>query len=408
MVKLIAINKKRRSYAVFVGSNHMKKFFGILLSAVMCTAVLTAFVGCSDKGSKNETTTKVGAVYEIEKDEDDNEYAVLKQYTISDTDAAKVAKNNYSDIMVDLEINEYTVNEGTDQAKTYPVKEIAASALANQPVIRSVKFGSNVETFGAACLAGCINLKSLTVPFVGKTVNAVNDGKVLGFLFGTASVDGATAVTMNYNATGTKTFYIPNALKEVTVTGTELSDYAFYGLPVEKINAENVKTIGRYAFYGMTNLTSYAISAGVTAIGDYAFAKCPNLSVVGFAAATSLKTIGAHAFDGCDILGYGKNNAVTLPASLETLGEKAFYNCTELTAVDLSASKVTTINDYTFYGCKKLASVKLKANTTIKLGVFVGCDVITEAFRNGEEDEVIENIGSATYTGEAFEISIEA
>lgn len=353
----------------------MKKFFSMMIAAVLCLSVAMAVVGCSEDKSASKTPTSVGAVYEIKKGDDNTEYAVLKQYTISDEAAAKVAKNNYQDLMVDL-VGENKINVYVDGDKTYPVKEIAASAFANQLVIRSIEFGENVTTFGAACLSGCVNLEKLTVPFVGKSVDAVNDGKVLGYLFGTASVDGATSVTMSYNASGSKSFSIPDSLKEVTVTGTVLSEYAFYGLSLSKVNVENVQSIPNYAFYGMNEIVSYKIPAGVTSIGDYAFASCANLTKIDFTAAAALTTIGDHAFDGCSMLGYGKNNPVVFPASLTSLGEKAFYKCTELVAVDFSASGVTTINEYTFYGCAKLATATLKDGMEVKTGAFEGCDLL--------------------------------
>ena len=371
----------------------MKKILSVALCFVLCMALMLAFVGCSNNNSSNDSDAQTRVVYSVEKDDDGNEYAVVDKYALSEADAKKVSNNDYADIMADLEINEYTDENG----KKYPVKEIAASAFANQLTIKSIKFGANVETFGSACLAGCANLESLTVPFVGNKADAVNDGKLLGYLFGTASSDGTTYITMNYNATGSKSYYIPNALKTVTVTGDKVPAYAFYGLNLTTVNLTgNVEAIGDYAFYGMNKLTAYTVPASVTSIGNYAFANCSNLAKIDFSQVTGLKTVGDHAFENCGLLGYGKTNTVTFPASVETLGARAFYNCTELTSVDLSASAVTTLKEYTFYGCSKLASVKLKANTALSLGTFASCKAL--------KTENVENYATATGKEVAFDV----
>ncbi|MBP5177595.1 MAG: leucine-rich repeat domain-containing protein [Clostridia bacterium] len=371
----------------------MKKFFGVVLSIALTSALVLSFVGCADNGSGNNTgDAEVGVIYSIKTDDDGNEYAVADKYALSEADAKKVSNNDYKDILVDLEINEYTDEDGNK----YPVKEIAPSAFANQLTIKSVRFGDNVTTIGSACLAGCANLESLTVPFVGNTVDAKNDGKLLGYLFGAASSENSSYITMNYNATGSKSYYIPNALKTVTVTGDVLSDYAFYGMNLSTVNLTgNVQSIGDYAFYGMRYLTTYKIPASVRSIGAYAFSGCNNLTTIDFSEADALTSIGASAFERCELLGYGKDNTVMLPPALSALGAKAFYFCTSLKSVDLSGSAVSALNEYTFYGCEKLVNVRLKAGTNLSLGVFSACDALDRT--------AIVNIDSATGTDVAFD-----
>ena len=371
----------------------MKKILGVALSIVLCMALMLAFVGCSNNNSGDSSDAATRVVYSVETDDDGNDYAIVDKYALSEADAKKVSNNDYADIMVDLEINVYTDENGNK----YPVKEIAPSAFANQLTIKSIKFGENVETFGSACLAGCANLESLTVPFVGNKKDAVNDGKLLGYLFGTASSAGSTNVTMSYNATGSKSYYVPNKLKTVTVTGDTLSAYAFNGLNLTTVNLSgNVETIGDHAFSNMPKLTSYTIPASVKTIGNYAFSNCANLAKIDFSQATALSSVGDHAFEGCVLLGYGKASTVTFPASVQYLGAKAFYNCSELTAVDLSVSAVATLNEYAFYGCDKLASVKLKMNTALSLGTFASCKAL--------KTENIVNYDSATGKEIAFDI----
>ena len=372
----------------------MKKFLMRILSAILSVAFVCSLVGCSETTESSGSDTKTGIVYEIVGSGEDA-YASVKEYALSEEDAKTVANGNYKSLMVDLTINEYTAEDGT----VYPVKEVQASAFANKLVIKSVTFGENVETIGAACLAGCANLEKLSVYFVGTSADAVNDGKVLGSLFGTAAFDGGYSVTMSYNATGSKSFYLPEKLKEVTVCGTALSDYAFYATNIEKVNLTGaVETIGKYAFYGMKNLTTYTVPASVKTIGNYAFADCANLTTVKFAQGSALTTIGKNAFEDCSLLGYGANNDVTFPATLSNLGEKAFYNCKQLKAVNLSM--LATVSEYAFYGCEELTAVTLAENANLCTGAFGACKKL--------EKTAVVNIDTATGTDEAFDLVLLA
>lgn len=62
---------------------------------------------------------------------------------------------------------------------------------------------------------------------------------------------------------------------------------------------------------------------------------------------------------------------------VQSIGERAFNGCSELTSVDFSA--VTTISDYAFYSCKKLTNVDFSAVTTISGSVFSDCYALTSA-----------------------------
>ena len=58
-----------------------------------------------------------------------------------------------------------------------------------------------------------------------------------------------------------------------------------------------VKSIGQYAFYKCTGLTSVTIPNSVTSIGEYAFQDCSGL--ISVTIPNSVTSIGEYAFDGC-------------------------------------------------------------------------------------------------------------
>lgn len=360
----------------------MKKLINLLLVLALSVCAISAFTACSGTNSSSEVIS--GAVYSVETDDDGNDYAVLTKFRLNDEDAEKVSNNELDKIADELKnvvINEYKTKDSSGKEVTYPVKEISADAFSGQKVIKTLTFGNNVETIGAGCLAGCVNLEKLTVCFTGASENAVNDKKTMGYLFGTEEVTGASSATVYYNSgsSGSATYYIPDSLKEIVVTGDKISDFAFSGLTVETITLQGaVKTIGEKAFYGMTNLASYTIPATVEEIGNSAFENCTSLTKVDFSKATALKTIGKSAFAGCSLLGYTNLAAddagvVTLPSSVTSLGEGAFKGCTSLTRISISGA-IVEIGSNTFYNCTKLETVNLVFDVKLGITAFGKCE----------------------------------
>ena len=108
----------------------------------------------------------------------------------------------------------------------------------------------------------------------------------------------------------------------------------------------DVTTIGDYAFYNCTSLTSVTIPDSVTSIGDSAFHGCKSLTNVTIP--DSVTSIGRSAFAHCTSL-----TSITIPDSVISIGNYAFSYCTSLTSITIPDS-VTSIGIYAFYGCTSL------------------------------------------------------
>ncbi len=144
----------------------------------------------------------------------------------------------------------------------------------------------------------------------------------------------------------------------------------------------------------------------VTAIGDYAFDFCHDLTNITIP--DSVTSIGLCAFDGCD-----KLTNITIPSSVVYIGDLAFHNCFGLTSIDVETGNknycsidgnlfnydktslirypirksattyiipdgVTSIDEYAFYNCGYLANITIPNGvTSIDEGAFSACYDLT-------------------------------
>lgn len=372
----------------------MKKLLSLIMALVLALAMGSMLVSCDGaSGGTGTAKQETGSlIYELVKDVDEEGnpikyYKVTKMF-ISDADAKKV--NDGEDVSVNLTIPA-TYNE-------IAVKKIASEAFINQKVIKTAVIPSTIEEIGAGAFSGCSNLKEITLPFIGEKEGAVNEKKVLGYIFGTVTGDGLAETKQRHNANTetTTSYYVPTALTKITYTGTQkgLSEYAFNACNniKEVVLNTNVTTIPRSCFEGCTGLEEYELISSITKIGPNAFKGCEGLLNVIFS--QGLTEIGANAFQGCVNLSTQVN--IKLPAKLVTLGEGAFKGCTNLKGVDFSAIEKAdfVVSMYSFNNCANLKTVVLKAGHTVKSFAFSGCVKLEEAG--------VENYSAVTKEPNAF------
>ena len=112
-----------------------------------------------------------------------------------------------------------------------------------------------------------------------------------------------------------------------------------------------------FAFLGcssLTSLTSLTLPSSLQSIGDRAFYGCYSLSSLTLP--SSLQSIGDSAFSYCNSL-----SSLTLPSSLQSIGYEAFAYCRSLTSLTLPSS-LQSIGDSAFSGCSSLSSLTLPSS----------------------------------------------
>lgn len=110
--------------------------------------------------------------------------------------------------------------------------------------------------------------------------------------------------------------------------------------------------IGNYAFAGIGvsggNNVDITIPAGISYIGEYAFADIPGLKSVVFQGGndSQLTAIGEGAFENARGL-----TAVIIPPNVTSIGAKAFNNASNLSSVTITNTGGYTIGDFAFANC---------------------------------------------------------
>ena len=212
-----------------------------------------------------------------------------------------------------------------------------------------------------------------------------------------------------FKCTGLAKIVIPNSV-------TEIGSGAFSGCSgLTSINIPNsVTAIRGSVFERCSRLTSIVIPNSVTSIGDYAFYKCEGLTSVSIP--NSVTAIGYNGFTGCtgltsvvvesgnprydsrnncnaiietanNKLIFGCNNT-TIPNSVTSIGDFAFYMCEGLTSVNIPNS-VTAIGEGAFNSCTGLTSIYISNSvTSIGFGAFLGCSGLTSIYISNSVTEI--------------------
>ncbi|MCR4660751.1 MAG: leucine-rich repeat protein [Clostridia bacterium] len=202
-----------------------------------------------------------------------------------------------------------------------------------------------------------------TIVFLNKTTYAQNQATLQNsdHIF-----EYPTSVIFNYEITSQDN-------KTVIITGINSGFTPYIYLPeTVVINSKDysIVGIGNNAFKGQTGLKYIHISLNVETIGDSAFENCTNLKMVDTMNGGKLKTIGVDSFKATGI------EDISLPSTLVSIGNSAFQGCSSLNRVlFFKGSELTTVGNSVFEGCINLETVKFTSNlSSLGDSCFKGCE----------------------------------
>jgi hypothetical protein len=248
---------------------------------------------------------------------------------------------------------------------------IGQSAFGSCNGLTNIAVPGSVKSIGNGAYQGCANLSMATI---GEGVQCLGD-----YAF---SDTGLTDVSIPATVTniGTGVFNADSQLKTIVVDPQNSFYTGIYGVLFNKSETTLLEYPG-----GLGG--NYTLPGGVTAIMDYAFYDCANLT--GVTMPGSVTTIGQYAFYGCVGLG-----SIMIPGSVASIGDYAFGSCGGLSSVFCNGDAPAA--DATVFNLDEYATLYYLPCTTGWSSPFAGLPAVQSS---QTEFSYITNVWSITITG---------
>lgn len=180
------------------------------------------------------------------------------------------------------------------------------------------------------------NKEKVTIPAFLKCNGVVYKTRILG--------------PKSFSGIETKKVVFPSSLRLI---GAE----AFANSLIEEITLPDSLTfIDKFAFCNCSNLKFANLSAVyIDDLPEGCFMNCYNLERI---LLPRVEVIGNSSLESTKV-----GNDLSIPMSVFAIAERAFFNCTNITVLDLRYTEVTTIESYAFANCANLATIILPHGT---------------------------------------------
>lgn len=219
------------------------------------------------------------------------------------------------------------------------------SAFVNCISLRSVAFPLSLTEIGNGVFEGCSSLSDFYYTGTEEQWNAIAFDK-------NAIPEGVTIHFDSKISEDEDLVYAPAEDGSAIIAGHPGEVPSELVIP-ETIDGTPVSSVGTGAFEGSSELTSLTVPASVEEIGESAFANCENLETVNLCGTNVAEEIGVEA------MAFAFNveeESGEIAPGLKRINGKAFYNCQKLKAV-IIPDTVTFVGDEAFGGCVSLTDI---------------------------------------------------
>ncbi|MFA7172642.1 MAG: leucine-rich repeat protein [Kiritimatiellia bacterium] len=382
----------------------MKKF-KLILAALVCLSVLSAWAGQWTYNSSNSTLSHNTSGWVLSASQNGTNLTVTGVSQSPGTPSALPLSDpmpGYALVSIGNEAF-YSCRYLKSVIIGNSVTVIGDYAFSSCTGLTSVTIGSGATTIRSYVFSRCTTLTSVTIPDSVTSIGqrAFNDCRSLAFV---TIPDSVTTI-------GFSVFADCTLLTSINVHPNNPKYASVDGILYNKSKTTLIQCPGG------TGLTSVTITASVTSIGYRAFSGCTSLTAINADPDNS-------AYASLDGILYnksktsliqcpgGKTGGVAIPSSVTSIGDYAFYDCTSLTAINVDPDNstyasvdgilynksktsliqcpggkiggvaipfsVTTIDNNAFYNCTGLTSVTIPFGVpSIGDGMFRSCTSLT-------------------------------
>lgn len=281
------------------------------------------------------------------------------------------------------------------------VEEIGDYAFLNCAGVKEIYIPISIANWGGFVFKDCVSVGYI---FTENTTDINMTAPIWDASVGSKAADNYVELQIESKSIGQYAFYglssVTNVKLPTTLTG--INDYAFYGFTSPfALNLSSATNIGKYAFYGCTGVTTINLPVATT-IGEYAFYGCTGADSINIPVATS---IGDNAFENCT--GAKK---ITVGATSVNYGNEVFKNCSGCQELYLGAIGFKQ-NSNAMNGMGSASGFKVtlgKAITSINgtlqtsyIGTTKPMSLVLEA------GSKLSSIGTSAFEGNALLISVD-
>ena len=242
------------------------------------------------------------------------------------------------------------------------VKSVKAYAFCDYDLLTSVTLPTSVTSIGESAFSSCNALTTVSLP---NSLTSIGQ-----YAFFCCEALATVSIPSKVTAIDKTAFSGCAALATVNWNVANYADlqegespFAGYTSIKTFTFGNTVKHVPAYLCYNLSGLSQVTISASVNAVGDHAFYGCSGLTRVNISDLAAWCKIDFYDTSSNPLryakklyLGDNLVTTLTIPSTVATIKKYAFYNCASLTQLTIPQT-VTTVDFWAFMGCSGLTDV---------------------------------------------------